>query len=101
MRILVALLSVLVLLQSTRAQSTYSIQGKVSNQQGEPIPGASVVLLNGVKGTVTDGTGAFALLVTKSGTYTLAVSSIAGERHSRNCFNTTKHHPCPILAGIG
>ncbi|TAH01441.1 MAG: TonB-dependent receptor [Sphingobacteriales bacterium] len=76
MRILVAFLSVLVLLQSTQAQSNYSIQGKVINQQGEPIQGASVVLLNGVKGTVTDGMGAFTLLVSKTGTYTLAISSI-------------------------
>ncbi|MFN7687065.1 MAG: TonB-dependent receptor [Sphingobacteriales bacterium] len=76
MRILVAFLSVLVLLQSTKAQSNFPIQGKVSNQQGEPIKGASVVLLNGVRGTVTDGNGAFTLFVPKTGTSTLAISSV-------------------------
>lgn len=76
MRILVAFLSVLVLIQSIQAQSNYSIQGKISNQQGEPIQGASVILLNGVKGTITDGNGAFTLSVSKAGNYTLAISSI-------------------------
>ena len=73
---LVAFLSVFFLLQSTQAQSNFSIQGKVTNQQGELIQGASVMLLNGVKGTVTDGNGAFILLVPKTGTYTLAISSV-------------------------
>lgn len=76
MRTLVAFLSALFIFYSIQAQSNFSIQGKVSNQQGEPIQGASVVQLNGVKGAVTDVNGAFTLIVPKSGNYTLAISSI-------------------------
>lgn len=76
MRTLVAFLSVLFLFQSIQAQTDYTIRGKINNQQGTPVPGASVVILNGVKGTVSDSSGTFSLLVPKAGKYTLAVSSI-------------------------
>lgn len=76
MRTLVAFLSVLFLFQSIQAQTDYKIQGKISNQQGEPVQGASVMLLNGVKGTVTDTSGTFILRVPKAGNYTLSISSI-------------------------
>ena len=76
MRTLVAFLSVLFLFQTIQAQTDYKIQGKISNQQGEPVQGASVMLLNGVKGTVTDTSGTFTLRVPKAGNYTLSISSI-------------------------
>ncbi len=56
-----------------------SISGKVSNEEGEALPGASVVLHESYKGTTTNLNGQFEINVPKPGTYQLEVSFIGYE----------------------
>ena len=74
------LLAVLVMLLSgpVAAQTTrYRLQGRVTDANGGPLPGATVRLLNTVVGTSSDAEGRFALEASLApGTYQLEISSV-------------------------
>src|SRR5579864_250092 len=53
---------------------TVSISGKVSDEKGNPIDGASVQLENQQKGTLTDGKGGFSIGNVADGHYVLDIS---------------------------
>jgi len=59
------------------------ITGKITDTEGVPLPGATVLLLETREGTVADEQGAFSLLLDKSGSYTLRVSFVGFEQVSR------------------
>ena len=52
------------------------ISGTIKDPTGEPLAGASVWLLETREGTVADETGAFALYLDKSGSYTMRASFV-------------------------
>ncbi|WEA03192.1 SusC/RagA family TonB-linked outer membrane protein [Mucilaginibacter sp. SJ] len=72
-RFILPLLSVFVFCYSTYAQ-TVTLKGKVTDEKGEPIVGASVKIKNTNAGSVTNGSGMFSLNYTGPGT--LIVSAI-------------------------
>ncbi len=55
------------------------ITGRITNSTGQPLPGASVWLLETREGAVADETGSFALYLDKSGSYTMRVSFVGYE----------------------
>ena len=61
------LLSVFVFCYSTYAQ-TVTLKGKVTDEKGEPIVGASVKIKNTSAGSVTNGSGMFSINYTGQGT---------------------------------
>ena len=52
------------------------IQGRVTSEDGEPLPGASVVNLETLGGTTASGDGTYKLQVNRDGTYNIRVSFI-------------------------
>ncbi|OQP51363.1 hypothetical protein A4H97_27705 [Niastella yeongjuensis] len=56
------------------SDSSVTIRGRVLNEKGEPVPGASVTVKGSTKGTRTDGNGDFALRNVISGEYVLITS---------------------------
>ena len=78
MRKLLSCLVGLAFLCQTAVSQTVEVSGKVSDEKGNPVSGASVQEKNSKKGTTTDVNGAFKL-VTKPGT-TLVISSIGFDK---------------------
>ena len=64
---------------SAFAQNNQVVRGKVVDESGEPLPGASVVLINTTNGTTTDADGNFTLTV-PTGEQILTVSYIGMEK---------------------
>ncbi len=59
------------------------ITGKITDLEGSPLPGATVLLLETKQGTVADGLGNFEILPSASGSYTLQVSFVGFEKMTR------------------
>ena len=78
MRKLLSCLVVLMCLLNASIAQTVEISGKVSDEKGNPVSGASVQEKNSKKGTTTDANGVFKL-TTKPGT-TLVISSIGFDK---------------------
>ncbi|MEM6346826.1 MAG: TonB-dependent receptor [Bacteroidota bacterium] len=60
-----------------------SINGKVSDADGNPLVGASVTIQNTQKGTITDNQGSYSLGGLEAGSYTIAVSYIGFSESSK------------------
>lgn len=58
------------------------LSGRVTNDKGEPVSGATVMLKEAGKKTMTDGDGNYEIQSLKYGTYTLIISSV--EVHTKN-----------------
>ena len=58
------------------------LSGRVTNDKGEPVGGATVMLKEAGKKTMTDADGNYEILSLKYGTYTLIISSV--EVHTKN-----------------
>jgi len=71
------LLSVFVFCYSTYAQ-TVTLKGKVTDEKGEPIAGASVKIKNTNIGSVTNGSGLFSLNYSGQGTLVVTAIGFAG-----------------------
>src|SRR4051812_14093489 len=79
-RILTLLLGVLFISVQALAQNTRTITGKITDEKGNPVPNASVLVKGTNLGTTTTTTGSFSLNVPESAK-TLVVSSIGmGEK---------------------
>jgi iron complex outermembrane receptor protein len=63
--------------------SQYSISGKVNDENGNPMPGANVVLRETFSGQTTNKEGEFSLKKIKSGTYTISVSFLGYETENK------------------
>ncbi|MEO3405122.1 TonB-dependent receptor [Mucilaginibacter sp. CAU 1740] len=68
--------AVMALLLPVMASAQLSISGKVTNQAGEALPGATITILNPQQNTVTDAAGKYIFSNLKNGNYTLRVSYI-------------------------
>ena len=74
---LLSLLTVLLIASQVFAQNnTETIQGKITNEQGEPLPGINVGLQGTTYGTATDAVGLYEISNIPAGKYTLVVSGI-------------------------
>ena len=60
----------------TRSGSTGQIKGRVTNASGEPVIGASILLVGTTQGAMTDVHGDYQLLRVDPGVYTLRISSV-------------------------
>jgi iron complex outermembrane recepter protein len=76
MRKLVAALSALLLVLGTLAQVSKDLQGTVTDEKGNPIHGASIVILNTDRGAVSGSTGEFLVKGIANGRYNISVSAI-------------------------
>lgn len=56
------------------AQAAGKISGRVTDTAGQPVPGASVLVVETSRGTTTDADGYYTILNVRAGTYTLRVS---------------------------
>lgn len=63
-----------------------TVSGTVTNEKGEPLPGASVVVKNSAKGTITDNNGAFSLKEVPANA-TIIVSNVSYETTQVNVRN--------------
>ena len=61
---------------------SYQIKGRIIDENGSPLAGASVVLENTLYGSTTDAYGYYSISRVKSGAYTLSVSFVGYERKS-------------------
>jgi iron complex outermembrane receptor protein len=69
-------MAVMALLLPVMASAQLSIWGKVTNQAGEALPGATITILNPQQNTVTDAAGKYRFNNLKSGNYTLKISYV-------------------------
>jgi TonB-linked SusC/RagA family outer membrane protein len=77
-RFILPLLSVFVFCYSTYAQ-TVTLKGKVTDEKGEPIAGASVRIKNTSTGSVTNASGLFGLNYTGQGTLVVTAIGFTGK----------------------
>jgi TonB-linked SusC/RagA family outer membrane protein len=77
-RFILPLLSVFVFCYSTYAQ-TVTLKGKVTDEKGEPIAGASVKIKNTNIGSVTNGSGMFSLNYTGQGALVVTAIGFTGK----------------------
>jgi len=61
-----------------------SISGTVTSEEGESLPGASVILVGSDKGTFSDAAGNYAIQDVSQGKYTIAVSFMGYENHKKD-----------------
>jgi iron complex outermembrane receptor protein len=69
----------ILLLFSTIVFSQKELKGKVTDGQGNPLPGASIVVLETKQGAVTDEAGHYSFTLKKGGEYTLRASYVGFE----------------------
>ncbi len=62
--------------------ASYQLKGRITDENGSPLAGASVVLENTLQGCTTDSNGKYSLNKVKSGVYTLSVSFVGYEKKS-------------------
>ncbi|MBI5917698.1 MAG: TonB-dependent receptor [Bacteroidetes bacterium] len=81
------------LLFSALVFSQSSLNGRVTDGQGNPLPGASVLLLETRQGTVADGQGNYNLVALESGTFTVRVTFVGYGQVSRSVEIATGGQP--------
>ena len=64
--------------------SQFSISGKITNDEGEPLQGANVIIDGAFQGTVSDQAGQFSFESKIRGNYNLVVSFMGYETHKEN-----------------
>ncbi|WP_169719997.1 TonB-dependent receptor [Dyadobacter alkalitolerans] len=68
---------------SAAGQETTIISGFVKDSEGEPLPGASITVMNTVKGTLTDSLGTFRITVPAMESYTIDIQHIGFKKLTR------------------
>lgn len=76
------LIVLLILFHNTANAQTGSLSGRVTDDQGNPVDGATVTLKELSRSTMTDSNGRYEIHLVKPGNYTLIISSILIERKS-------------------
>ena len=83
-KLLLYLLLFLLFISAKAQQITGSIEGIITDKEGEPLPGISVVLQGTTYGTPTDINGAYLLQDVPEGTYNLIISAIGFESYKQD-----------------
>src|SRR5687767_2434543 len=65
------------------AQSSSGISGTVLDQRSNPVPGATIYVLNTGRAAITDNQGAFAIAGLPSGRYTIRITAVGFAALSR------------------
>ncbi|WP_317131372.1 TonB-dependent receptor [Mucilaginibacter ginsenosidivorax] len=76
--------AIMALLLPVLASAQLSISGKVTNQSGEALPGATITINNPAASVVADATGKYGFTNLKPGSYTLNASFIGYQTISKN-----------------
>lgn len=82
--VLVSFLAFILLAPVAQAQSTGEVTGQVATEDGEPLPGASVLLVEADRGIAADDDGTFQLANVEPDTYTVRVSAVGYEAVERS-----------------
>lgn len=94
--VLLALVGILFISAAAQTRETGSIQGRILDEEGNPLPGATVVIsspnLMGVRSTTTDSEGRYRFAALPGGIYTVEVS-LSG-------FNTVKKTGIQLHIGM-
>lgn len=83
-KLLLYLLLFSLFISAKAQQITGSIEGIITDKEGEPLPGISVVLQGTTYGTPTDINGAYLLQDVPEGTYNLIISAIGFESYKQD-----------------
>lgn len=75
-RLIMFLIGMNILLTSTLGQSTFSLSGKIMDEQKEPLCGASIFINSSQKGSITNTSGYYSISGIKKGKYILKTSFI-------------------------
>jgi TonB-linked SusC/RagA family outer membrane protein len=67
----------------TMAREDGSIKGKVTNEKGEPVAAASVILVGSDKGTAANNTGEFTIAGIKAGKYRLQITALGYQTYTQ------------------
>ena len=78
------LILIFILFAGLTYSQSYSIAGKVIDQQSNPVPGVNIILLNTTIGTATDLNGNYEIKNLTPGIYGIEFSAIGFERQRRN-----------------
>ena len=78
------LILIFILFAGLTYSQSYSIAGKVIDQQSNPVPGVNIILLNTTIGTATDLNGNYEIKNLSPGVYGIEFSAIGFERQRRN-----------------
>jgi len=73
------LILILLLTQSSYAGTSGKITGQVTDERGEPLPGASIIIEGTTRGTTTDNEGVYFILSADPGRHNLIASMIGYE----------------------
>ncbi|MBN2485132.1 MAG: TonB-dependent receptor [Bacteroidales bacterium] len=79
-RIILGLI-IFVATQPAIAQQKYAVKGRITDEKGEPLIGANIIIKELTRGTVTDGNGTFNLALAK-GEYNLNISYVGYAGHN-------------------
>ncbi len=93
------MLMLLLLAAGMTAFSQVTLQGTVTGAEGEPLPGASVILEDTYYGISTDTDGSFSFTRLKPGEYSLVVSFVGYEPH-RQLFSVGQDTPVNTVRRI-
>jgi iron complex outermembrane receptor protein len=74
------------LLLPVLASAQFSISGKITNQAGETLPGATISMVNPAVNTQTDANGNYRIADVKAGSCTLKASFYWLPNYYKNCF---------------
>ncbi|MCB0714278.1 MAG: carboxypeptidase regulatory-like domain-containing protein [Ignavibacteriae bacterium] len=74
--VLLAILAFFVVAAALQAQSTCTLQGAVLDSNGEPIPGATVLVLGTSRGASTNADGKYVIQGLMPGSYQIRVTSL-------------------------
>lgn len=69
---------------AVHAQNTCMIHGQVTDEHGEPLPGATILVKNLNQGTITDSEGSFAIPDLPLGDYQLSISFLGYENFAQH-----------------
>lgn len=89
---------------SMAQDATRTITGSVSDQQGQPIPGASVITTDGAHGTITDTNGNFTLTVPEKSTLLFSCLGYNDQKmrvsNLRNEYHASLNEDSSMLRGV-
>ncbi len=81
----------------THAQQQITIEGKVLDNNGDPLPGATVQLVGSDTGTITGKEGKFILKLNNEGPFSLTISSVGYQSRSLQLLADGKTKPLVIV----
>ncbi|RPH31894.1 MAG: TonB-dependent receptor [Bacteroidales bacterium] len=80
--LLLQLMGVWLYAKPVESFATYQISGRITDENGSPLIGATVIIENSLQGSMSDLNGSYTMMKIKSGVYTISVSFIGYEKKS-------------------